>query len=126
MKIKHTPAALALLMTVSACAEGVEGTSRYAGPNSVIATNIDKGRDSGPMTANNPGIAYTPDGCQVWFIDDGVEGRSSNRLDPVSGLPVCNDRYAPGTVVGTYQSGNEGIVDRVPGTSGVPTVIPSQ
>ena len=126
MKLMYTPAALGLLMTASACTEGFEGTTRYAGPDSVIATNIDKGRDSGPMTANNPGIAYTPDGCQVWFIDDGVEGRSSNRLDPVSGLPICNDRYPPGTVVGTYQSGNEGIVDRVPGSSGVATVIPSQ
>ena len=38
------------------------------------------------------------------MIDDGVEGYSGRRFDPVSGLPVCNNLYPPGTVVGNYQT----------------------
>ena len=45
-------------------------------------------------------IAYDPDGCQIWIIDDGAEGYSSRRRDPVSGLPVCDSRVTPGYVVG--------------------------
>ena len=44
-------------------------------------------------------IAYDPDGCQGWLMDDGVEGYSGRRFDPVSGLPICNTHYPPGTVV---------------------------
>lgn len=96
------------------CAEGIEGTTRYHGANSYIAIAQDAGRDSNSNANDNAAVAYTPDGCQVWYIDDGLEARSSNRLDPVSGLPVCNDAAPPGTVLGPYQSGTEGIADRVP------------
>ncbi len=124
MNIAKILIGLPLLGAVSACTESFEGTTRYSGPDSVIATNNDKGRDSGPLTVAHPGIAYTPDGCQVYIIDDGVEGYADNRYDPASGLPVCNDQYPPGTVVNNYQSGTEGIRDQVPGSSGRPLVIP--
>ena len=123
MKLIYTPAALALTLLASACTEGFEGTTRYAGPNSVIATNVDKGRDTGPLEVENPAVAYTPDGCQVWLIDDGVEGYADNRYDPVSGKPICNNLHPPGTVVNNYQSGTEGIVDQVPGSSGRRVVV---
>lgn len=35
-----------------------------------------------------PALAQTPDGCQVWMIDDGWEGYAWNRTDR-RGKPVC-------------------------------------
>ncbi|MDH5531699.1 MAG: OmpA family protein [Paracoccaceae bacterium] len=35
-----------------------------------------------------PALAQTPDGCQVWMIDDGWEGYAWNRTTP-DGKPVC-------------------------------------
>ena len=60
-------------------------------------------------------IAYDPDGCQVWIIDDGVEGYSSPRFDPKTGLPVCDGKYPPGTVLGVYETPDAGMIDRVSG-----------
>ena len=60
-------------------------------------------------------IAYDPDGCQGWIIDDGAEGYSGRRYDPASGLPVCNNLYPPGTVVGNYQTDSAPVKDYVPG-----------
>lgn len=106
---------LTAALTLSACVEGFEGTRPYSGPDSVIATGVDKGRDEGILVNGQAAIAYDPDGCQNWILDDGLEGYSSPRYDPVSGLPVCNNLYPPGTVIGNYQTGTEGIRDRVPG-----------
>lgn len=36
----------------------------------------------------NPALGITPDGCQVWMIDDGWEGYAWNRTDR-DGKPVC-------------------------------------
>ncbi len=91
-----------------------EGTTGYRGPDSYIAIAQDRGRDSSPNANDTAAVAVTPDGCQTWYIDDGLEARASNRLDPVSGLPVCGGE--PGVVYGPYQSGTPGIRDRVPGT----------
>lgn len=101
-------------MGLSACSEGFEGTTSYKGPDSFIAVAGDRGRDSNNNQTDNAGIAITPDGCQAWYIDDGLEARASNRLDPVSGLPVCSNAAPPGTMIGPYRSGSEGIADRVP------------
>jgi outer membrane protein OmpA-like peptidoglycan-associated protein len=38
----------------------------------------------------NPALAMTPDGCQVWMIDDGWEGFAWNRTTP-EGKPVCTE-----------------------------------
>ena len=35
-----------------------------------------------------PALAQTPDGCQVWMIDDGWEGYAWNRTDR-NGKPIC-------------------------------------
>ena len=95
--------------------EGVEGTQRYSGPDSVIATAEDYGRDAVALKDGEAAIAYDPDGCQVWIIDDGVEGYSSPRFDPKTGLPICDGKYPPGTVIGVYETSDAGIVDRVSG-----------
>lgn len=97
--------------------ESFEGTTGYRGSQSVIATGLDKGRDRGVLQNGRAAIAYDPDGCQNWIIDDGLEGYSTPRYDPVSGLPVCNSHYPPGTVLGDYQSANPGIRDLVPGSA---------
>ena len=89
---------------------GLIGTSR----NTVIATAQDTGRDSSGLIEGEAAIAYDPDGCQGWIIDDGIEGYSGRRYDPVSGLPVCNNKYPPGTVLGNYQTSSAPIRDWVP------------
>lgn len=107
---------LIALLGLSACTESFEGTQRARGDGTdVIATGIDRGRDTGVLMNGRAAIAYDPDGCQNWVIDDGLEGYASPRYDPVSGLPICNNLYPPGTVLREYQSGTEGIQDRVSG-----------
>jgi hypothetical protein len=109
-------AGLATALVLSGCVgESFEGTERYRGAGSIIATGQDQGRDTGVLNNGRAAIAYDPDGCQNWVIDDGLEGYASPRYDPVSGLPICNDRFPPGTVVREYQSKTEGIADRVSG-----------
>jgi len=54
----------------------------------------------GGLPQREAAIAYDPDGCQNWIIDDGAEGYASRRRDPVSGMPVCNKLVKPGYVVG--------------------------
>lgn len=113
----------AVALALSGCiSESFEGTERYRGAESVIATGQDQGRDTGVLTNGTAAIAYDPDGCQNWIIDDGLEGYSSPRYDPVSGLPICNNNYPPGTVIRDYRSGSEGVQDRVSGT-GIRTVV---
>jgi hypothetical protein len=123
MHMKLT-ASLGFVLLAAGCIqnEGFEGTQAYTGANSIIATGQDQGRDSGQLVNGVAAIAYDPDGCQNWIIDDGLEGYSTPRYDPVSGLPVCNSLYPPGTVIGGYQSGTQGIQDRVSGP-GIKTVV---
>ena len=108
MNIMKLTCAISAAASLSACS-GLEGAiesglSPYSGPDDYIAVGNDQGRDSSSNMNDNAAIAITPDGCQAWVIDDGVEGRASNRLDPVSGLPVCGGG-TPGAVYGPYQSG---------------------
>lgn len=115
MKFLTHSGLVAAALALSGCADGL---TPYTGdPNSVIATAYDKGRDSGVLNDGGAAIAYDPDGCQGWIIDDGVEGYSGRRFDPVTGLPVCNGLYPPGTVLGNFQSQSPGLRDWIPGSS---------
>lgn len=116
----------ALLVSGCVANEGFEGTERYKGAESVIATGEDQGRDTGILVNGRAAIAYDPDGCQNWLVDDGLEGYADKRYDPVSGLPVCNSHLPPGTVVRDYQSGSQGIQDRVSGPGRKTVVIKRQ
>lgn len=99
------------ISTLSACND----LAPYAaGPNEVIATAHDTGVDGGALRDSQAAIAYDPDGCQGWIIDDGAEGYSGRRYDPKSGLPVCNNLYPPGTVLGDYRRQSPDIPDWVP------------
>ena len=112
MRLIHLTAILAVT-ALSACEGG--GLVPYRqGPNTVIAAAHDTGIDSSPLTDGQAAIAYDPDGCQGWIMDDGVEGYAGRRYDPVSGLPVCNGLYPPGTVLGDYNQQNKQFRDWVP------------
>jgi hypothetical protein len=109
---------LALAAGLSGCGAerfGFEGTQNYAGPESVVATGQDQGVDDSDLIDGQAGIAYDPDGCQVWIIDDGIEGYATPRFDPVTGLPVCDGRYPPGTLLGPYESDSAPFPDAVSG-----------
>lgn len=111
---------LALAAGLSGCGAytegwGFEGTQPYTGPDSVIATGQDQGVDDGDLRDGKAAIAYDPDGCQVWIIDDGIEGFATPRFDPQTGLPVCDDRYPPGTVLEVYETEGAPFPDRVSG-----------
>ncbi len=120
MKISFKFGAALAVLFLSGCVS--DGLTPYQGPDSVIATGVDKGRDSGVLRHGHAAIAYDPDGCQNWIMDDGVEGYSSPRFDPKSGLPVCNDHFPPGTVIRNYQTDSPGLRDYVPGP-GIRTVV---
>jgi len=106
-----------LAFGLSACSSGefFENVKRYGGPDTVIAKASDSGADDDPgLVDGEAAIAYDPDGCQVWIIDDGVEGYSSPRFDPATGLPICDGKYPPGTVLGPYETSTAPGPDYVP------------
>jgi hypothetical protein len=110
------PAMIALSLGLAGCTSGL---SPYAmGENTGIAIAFDTGRDQGALIEGEAAIAYDPDGCQGWIIDDGIEGYSGRRYDPRSGLPICNGHFPPGTVLTGYQTGSAGLSDWVPGHAG--------
>lgn len=116
--MQRTPG-LAMLLFLAGCGGvevfGFEGTHRYDGPTSVIATGQDQGSDEDVPRDGQAAIAYDPDGCQVWISDDGLEGYSSPRFDPATGLPVCDGKYPPGTVNGRYETASAPIPDGISG-----------
>ena len=44
-----------------------------------------------------PGISLSPDGCEIWVMDDGAEGYAVSRMTP-DGRPVCRDINVCGTL----------------------------
>jgi len=105
---------MALAVALSGCSGTFDGSRMYHGSGSVIAMSSDKGADDQGLVDGEAAIAYDPDGCQVWIIDDGLEGYASPRFNPDTGLPVCDGKYPAGTVIGNYQTAAAPIADRVP------------
>jgi hypothetical protein len=96
---------LVALPMLAVMVSGCDSLTPYRGPASVLALPLDKGfADRGVLQAGDAAVVYDPDGCQGWLIDDGIEGYSGRRFDPVSGLPICNNLYPPGTVIGNPQT----------------------
>jgi hypothetical protein len=105
---------LTSLLLLAACG-GTEGTRlRPFVPGTVIAETWDDGTAPSFLTNGRAAIVYDPDGCQHWIIDDGEEGYSTPRSDPHTGLPVCDNRYPPGTVIGDIERPTDEIPDFVP------------
>jgi hypothetical protein len=119
---RNATLAMAATLMLTGCIEAIEGGEPYRGAESVIATGQDQGYQKGTLKDGVAAIAYDPDGCQNWIIDDGLEGYSSPRFDPVTGLPVCDNRYPPGTVLRPYETEDAGVSDLVSGP-GIRTVV---
>lgn len=111
-KLSFLAVSLASATLLSGCIEGVNPYVKS--PDTIIAVPRDGGQDKDGLSNGGAAIAYDPDGCQGWIIDDGVEGYSGRRFDPVTGLPVCNNLFPPGTVVKDYQTQSPGLRDSVP------------
>ncbi len=65
----------------------------------------DLGINSHNVSTMVAGIWVSPDGCDFWIIDDGVEGYLSDRLQP-DGRPVCSGVAPPTYIAGPFQSGS--------------------
>ena len=111
-KIATFPSLMLLVGALAGCEAGL--TPYRQSPDTVIAVARDTGRDKIGLQEGDAAIAYDPDGCQGWIMDDGIEGYSGRRYDPITGLPVCNDLFPPGTVVKNYQTQSPGLNDWVP------------
>jgi len=84
---------------------GCMSSTTYTGNGAPL---LARGSDSAYANGSGPrdgiaAVAVTPDGCQAWLMDDGVEGYASTRSDPRTGLPVCDPRLPAGAVVGNPQ-----------------------
>lgn len=112
VKFTFTATMLIAAALLSGCADGV--TPYAQSPETILARPGDSGYDKSGIADAKAAIAYDPDGCQGWIMDDGVEGYSGRRFDPATGLPVCNNLYPPGTVLKNYQTSAPGIRDYVP------------
>lgn len=51
---------------------------------------VDGGLDGGPLRDGVANVWIDPDGCQHWYIDDGIEGFMTPRLNR-DGTPKCQD-----------------------------------
>lgn len=99
MKALKITALVAMGLSVSGCAEMLEGGNRTGAERFV-----DAGRDAKSLTQLVAGIWVDPNGCDHWIIDDGIEGYLSERLTP-DGRPVCSGVAPPSTAVGPFMQG---------------------
>ena len=51
---------------------------------------VDVGLDGGALRDGVASVWIDPDGCQHWYIDDGIEGFMTPRLNR-DGTPKCQD-----------------------------------
>lgn len=62
---------------------------------------FDTGLDRGPLDQKLVwGLYVDPDGCDVWLVDDGLEGYAVPRIDPETGARICSGTLPPGTAQG--------------------------
>lgn len=88
---------------------GCMSTTTYTGNGVPL---IAQGRDTfvGDVSGPRDGIAavaVTPDGCEAWIMDEGVEGYASTRSDPRTGLPVCTNEIPRNAVIGDHRVSND-------------------
>ena len=83
---------------------GVLAACERTGDNNAI---VDGGIDGGFLRDGVANVWVDPDGCQHWYIDDGLEGYMTPRLNR-DGTPKCQDSRGnvvlkDGTSVATEQ-----------------------
>ena len=70
---------------------GISATALVACERSGDANDItDGGIDSGFLRDGVANVWVDPDGCQHWYVDDGLEGFMTPRLNR-DGTPKCQD-----------------------------------
>ena len=80
---------------------GCNSTAYDGGAPKLLARAGDSGFGDGTGPRDGiAAVAVTPDGCEAWLMDEGVEGYASTRSDPRSGLPRCTTTIPPGSVIG--------------------------
>ena len=91
---------------------GMMGLAGCAGNNPDKSEDRQRFDPSGDLADMRAGIWYSPQGCQYWIIDDGVEGYLSPRYNPQTGLPVCVDVPPdfPGLATGQFKQGSTRII----------------
>ncbi len=94
--------AIGLISVVSllAACEGGEGIAEI-GPDK----SVDGGWDARHLSEMVAGVWVNPDGCDVWMIDNGLEGFAMTRLQP-DGTPVCSGVNPPTYVTGPFKDGS--------------------
>ncbi|WP_282093974.1 hypothetical protein [Epibacterium ulvae] len=90
-------ALVALAGMVSACTGG----HGVVGPDKTR----DRGTDRKDLSQLQAGIWVDPQGCEHWFIDDGLEGYADLRRTP-DGKPVCNSELPRNVVTGPFKDGS--------------------
>jgi hypothetical protein len=97
---------LAALIAPIALAGCMSGTTSNGVP--LIAQDKDTflGDGLGPRDGV-AAVAVTPDGCEAWIMDEGVEGYASTRSDPRSGLPRCSTEIPRGAVIGDHRDSDD-------------------
>ncbi len=97
---------LVLLPAILGLAACVSNTARMSGGEvPLIARGTDSAaHNTDALQEGHAAIVIDPDGCQAWWIDNGIEGYSVNRIDPVTGRPVCSEEIPPGTVIGQFRN----------------------
>jgi len=95
---------LALIALVAPIAlAGCHSTAYTGGAPKLIAQNKDSFLGDGPGPRDGvAAVAVTPDGCEAWLMDEGVEGYATTRSDPRTGLPRCTTTIPPGSVIGNH------------------------
>lgn len=78
--MKRTVIVMLALFAVTACERSLEDGDSI----------LDGGLDGGRLVDGRANIWIDPDGCHHWYIDDGLEGYMTPRLQR-DGRPVCQD-----------------------------------
>lgn len=106
----------ALGLVAAALLSGCVGdlTARNSGRSGLVAVPSDPRSEFPDLIFGEAALVIDPDGCESWLIDDGQEGYSARRYDPVTGLPRCDSPYPPGTIIGEYETADPEIPDYVP------------
>ncbi|MDX8351573.1 hypothetical protein [Cognatiyoonia sp. IB215182] len=92
------------VITMTAVLAALAACERSGGSDDVVDSGI---VDGGPLKDGVANVWVDPDGCQHWYIDDGIEGFMTPRLNR-DGTPRCQDTRGSvtlkdGTVVQTEQ-----------------------